>query len=489
MSLTPEQHDAVCTFANVPQNLRLIAYAGAGKTHTLQAMAASRPTRSGLYVAFNRAIADEAAHKFAGTRVQARTAHSLAFRYVQSLGYSQDKMTRSLSTRILRDTTLDAWGKPLRPLASLGSADPVTVGQLVLGTLRRFYQSWDREVSKHHVPRSAKPLPPEEAEYLRQQVAHVASWVWHYQRQVNHELPMGHDGYVKLWALSKPRLDSQYDFILLDEAQDLNPVLIGVMTNQGCQTVAVGDTYQQIYEWRGAVDALRILQGEQRYLTGSFRFGQGIANFANRLLEAMGERRPMVGYGDQSGYVVEGWVPSNAILFRTNAGVIEQLAQSLAEGIRVYVAGGTAELLRLVNDCERLRQGKAAETAELLGFSRWDEVQEYADTDEGRHLRTFVRLVDVHGVNGLRDLLAAAEETPETASLTLSTAHKAKGLEWHVVQLAHDFKTSGPDKDPINMAERKLFYVAATRARQVLGVDPQMAAAYMTAALPEEIHR
>jgi hypothetical protein len=35
-------------------------------------------------------------------------------------------------------------------------------------------------------------------------------------------LPLGHDGYLKLWTLSHPR--SQVDYITMDEAQHLNPV-------------------------------------------------------------------------------------------------------------------------------------------------------------------------------------------------------------------------------------------------------------------------
>ena len=40
-------------------------------------------------------------------------------------------------------------------------------------------------------------------------------------------LPLGHDGYLELWALSNPKAET--DYILVDEAQDMNPVLFGVL--------------------------------------------------------------------------------------------------------------------------------------------------------------------------------------------------------------------------------------------------------------------
>jgi hypothetical protein len=68
------------------------------------------------------------------------------------------------------------------------------------------------------------------------------------------DMPLGHNGYLKAWALTGPMLNT--DYILLDEAQDTNPVVLGVLTGQRAQVVYVGDPYQQIYEWRGAVNAM-----------------------------------------------------------------------------------------------------------------------------------------------------------------------------------------------------------------------------------------
>ena len=49
---------------------------------------------------------------------------------------------------------------------------------------------------------------------------------------------MPHDGYLKLFALSKPNLQ---DVLLFDEAQDTNPVTTGLLVAQAHPIVIVGD--------------------------------------------------------------------------------------------------------------------------------------------------------------------------------------------------------------------------------------------------------
>jgi len=63
----------------------------------------------------------------------------------------------------------------------------------------------------------------------------------------------------------------------------------------------------------------------------------------------------------------------------------------------------------------------------------------------------------------------------------LSTAHKAKGREWDSVRLAADFASSRTDADQADTeAETRLFYVAMTRARSVLAVDPTVLTHFTT---------
>ena len=50
-----------------------------------------------------------------------------------------------------------------------------------------------------------------------------ANYIWSLMKQYEaKKINMTHDGYLKLYQLSKPKLNA-YDCILIDEAQDLTP--------------------------------------------------------------------------------------------------------------------------------------------------------------------------------------------------------------------------------------------------------------------------
>lgn len=92
----------------------------------------------------------------------------------------------------------------------------------------------------------------------------------------------GHDIYLKLWALSEPNIPKA-DYVLFDEAQDADPLMLGILLKQrSTQVIYVGDAHQQIYAWRGAVNAMRQLPLPESRLTTSFRFGEEIALHAQR---------------------------------------------------------------------------------------------------------------------------------------------------------------------------------------------------------------
>lgn len=80
-----------------------------------------------------------------------------------------------------------------------------------------------------------------------------------------------------MWALSEPVLPG--DFLLLDEAQDTNPVLeqIVLAHKERTQIVMVGDSAQAIYGWRGARDVMARFAGHHLTLARSFRFGPALA--------------------------------------------------------------------------------------------------------------------------------------------------------------------------------------------------------------------
>src|SRR5262249_11785409 len=94
--------------------------------------------------------------------------------------------------------------------------------------------------------------------------------------------------------------------------------------------------------------------------------------------------------------------------------------------------------------------------------------------EEGESLRTFVQLVQQHDERTLLGGVQNAHSDENTATLILSTAHKAKGREWDSVRLAGDFAKTGPDgKQTFNEAESRHVHVAMPRAKRSLVVDPR----------------
>jgi UvrD/REP helicase N-terminal domain/UvrD-like helicase C-terminal domain len=453
--------------------IKITAFAGAGKTTTLELLASSRTSR-GAYVAFNKSIAAEAKKKFPNT-VDCRTTHSIAWHAVQSADrLSSGKMNTNLYPKQLADTL----SFRDRVFAGKLRLDGVQQAHLVIHTIRHFCHSAATAISREHVPQYGRLLG------IGSDVGwtvDVSKTLW--ERMINYRdpLPLGHDGYLKLWALGRPKLG--FDYILLDEAQDTNPVVLGVLGEQDAQMVYVGDKHQQIYEWRGAVNAMAQIAGcEEIYLTRSFRFGPIIADAASRVLQTLGETRRI--RGDPailSSIGTNGRV--GTVLARTNATVILEILEALKAGLKPCVIGGPDAVIHLLRDIFEFKENRPGSCPEFFGFQNWQEVVAFSETEEGEGLRTFVQLVQQHGERSLWKAVKSVERNEAEADIIVSTAHKSKGREWGSVRLAQDFLGSRLGQNsPTAEAEVRLFYVAMTRAKQYLSADPDMLTTFMSGA-------
>ncbi len=113
--LTAEQ-EMIVERARAGESLRVLALAGTGKTSTLIEVATALPI-PGLYLAFNRAIADEARRKFP-RHVVVKTAHALAY---AALGYKYRKQERiENSTWALRQALMERFASELAGIAGHG---------------------------------------------------------------------------------------------------------------------------------------------------------------------------------------------------------------------------------------------------------------------------------------------------------------------------------------------------------------------------------
>ncbi|MER6563482.1 UvrD-helicase domain-containing protein [Streptomyces sp. NPDC001027] len=467
---TDEQIHATDAF-RAGGHLVLQAGAGTGKTATLVMLAAAT-RRHGRYLAFNKSIALDAAARFPRT-VHCKTAHATAY---AALGHRY--------THRLNSPRQPAW----KTGQALGITRPVHIGKheisarslsnAVLRTVTRFCYSADRTLARHHVPPLRRLGTPDEHAQLAEAILPFARRAWADLHNPDQgAVRFEHDHYLKMWALTEPRIDA--DFLLLDEAQDTNPVLEQVFSAQRdhTQLVMVGDSAQAIYGWRGARDVMTGFDATHLTLTRSFRFGPLIAEQANRWLELA--EAPIRLTGTETVPTRVGSLDRpDAVLCRTNIGAMTEVMRLLADGRRVALARGAQALATLALAARDLKEGRPTAHPELVLFGSWCQLQEYAEHDpSGRDLQPFVNLVDTHGPDAI--LSAINQLTDETnANVTVSTAHTAKGREWPAVRIADDFPPpkdtdqhdaqGRPIPEPVSGTDARLAYVAVTRGRHHL---------------------
>ena len=433
------------------------------------------PTR--LYLAFNKRVAEEAQTKFP-TNVECRTTHSLAYEFARTQ-YSGEKLSGGLNAIKVAEFL------KLAPV-SFGEHKNFSarqVGQWVVDTFRAFCQSDSTTPTRQHVRcgRLGQISSPDDiesfTEYLRQQ----ADYMWQHALDPNSSIPLGHDGYLKMWSMSNPKFDK--DFIMLDEAQDTNAAVIHALSSQSVKTVDVGDKYQQIYGFRGAFNAMDKIHVDcESALTTSFRFGESIAEVANAIIQRFGDSRKIVGNPSVSSTVNKS--PAKTYIYRTNMGVLAGLAHQSTQSRSVYLVGGREDLSALVDDIELMQSAKPAiSNADFYGFNNWQDLVSFSKLDEGSSYRTVVQVIDKFGIPQLKQMLKWVSLRPEDSNAILTTAHKSKGMEWDHVEVCEDFATGGRIKnlqsgkysfgDPL-VEEITLLYVALTRARLSLNIPDQI---------------
>jgi superfamily I DNA/RNA helicase len=458
------------------QNLVINAGAGTGKTASLRLLAdeAKPKGQNGIYLAFNKPIAEEAQRRFAGTPVVSRTIHSLA--YAEFGAPRQHRMNASKWQRWTDKAdvlSINRQGKfSLRGLNDGGSVGAVSAQQLVKlveSAVSGFCHSADTEFQVSHIAFDpAFRLTEEGKRQLGDYVLGYAKSYWNDVVALDGKLKFSHDHYLKMYALSNPELP--YDFILLDEAQDTDPLMIGLIESQkNAQVVVVGDRAQAIYGWRGAISAMDAFGGTGYDLSQSFRFGDAIADYANRFLALLGDFRLSGMPGLPSSVFRATKRQPEAILTRTNMGALVELAKAQQQGHSTAIGGRHVpqELRKLAVAAKELHDKGKTNHADLSMFGSWKQVQNHVEEEADAELGKLVSLIDDYGPDAVVRSIDNCVEAGQARTI-VSTAHAAKGLEWFQVTVADDFRA--PRGDTVSVEEVMLSYVAVTRAQRHL--DP-----------------
>lgn len=460
--------------------IKVIALSGAGKTTTLTRYAKKRMKSRGLYVAFNKDIKEEATRKF-HSNVRCVTSHGLAYA----------KFGAPLQHKLNMRFTYGSIYENLKLFVA--PALQKTYARILLKTVNNFIASADSYISTKHIYYDDFKLVVESPKFkghipTNTEIVRDSEALWQAMTDPNVKIFTTHDCYLKLMQLSGMKLN--YDYIMLDEAQDSNPALLAFLEQQDCKRIYVGDPHQSIYGFRNSVDAMSLTEADVNLtLTGSFRFGAAIADFANSLLAMKKETLQLRGLGNES-FIYNGSSNINiakketlAFISRTNAALFREAAQRVMANKKIYFSGGIQNSgINLLEQLYYLKyplKGVRPTDPVITAYDRYEDFKQAADDNKEVEWISRCKLLDDIGESLLSKIKAIQNNTVPNAidaDQIFTTAHKSKGLEFDHVVLADDFYVPNITINekgfvpPEKYEDVNLFYVATTRAKKSLNI-------------------
>ena len=456
------------------------AVAGSGKTSTIEEAVNYVPSgKSTLFVAFNKAIADELGRRLAGRRVEVSTLHSYGLRAVTA-GIGRLRIHKYRVEDFLREAHGDE-----KETSNLRRALSKVVS-LAKGALAHDVEAVDALID------SASVELPTNIEHVVDVPPTVDPRDWFVAEVVRllgrcrdtSDGCLDFDDMVWLPIVHDLR-QRQFDRVFVDERQDLNAAQIEMVlraVRPDGRICAVGDPAQEIYQFRGsdsrAFDQALARLGVTRLpLSISYRCSRAVVGEVHRVLPDIPiEPAPNAPHGEVT-YVSRehmehaklGAQAGDFILSRTNAPLIGICMKFIRAGRRANIQG------RDVGDSLAAFVKKSgARTVESLRdyVEGWCEKEcarlsaKRRDTQAVED-RAACLLALSEGADSVANVVIRIEELfsdrADTDCIVLSSTHKAKGLERDRVWLLVGTYRRRPGAE-----EDNLYYVAVTRARRTL---------------------
>lgn len=453
MNFTDQQNHI---FESKEQIILVKAYAGSGKTTTLVEFAKRHSDKKILYIAFNSSVVESAKRKFP-SNVVVSTFHSIAFKEFGK-DYSE-KLNRPLKI-----SNIISLLKVERNKYNLEFA------KFLLEIINSFNNS------AYYSLKEAIPL---KSKYSYHVIEEALETIWFEMLNSTNNFPITHDTYLKLYHLSNPTLN--YDYILFDEAQDANPVIVDIILNQirkvNSKIVVVGDNHQSIYSFKNAINSLnKFNHRKEYYLNKSFRFGNNIANYVNAILKVLkGETIDLIG-SDHEDFIVNNFEKDEkfTIISRTNACLFLKAIQAVENNKKIHFISGFKKYnFYNVLDLDFLARGKLnlINDLHIKDYGNYETFVHEANATQDKELLFLKKIVDKYK-GKLEDLFKKIENSivdEKSADIVLTTAHKSKGLQFENVFLCNDFSTFIDNEGEIiirNWSEEEIniLYVASSRA-------------------------
>jgi superfamily I DNA/RNA helicase len=463
------------------------AVAGSGKTTTL--VEAVRRMRGQVAVmAYNRKMGDELQSRVAGLQgVQANTCHAFGLKAFRSSGINP-----RIDARKVSDIAARIVPPAFTPFVTklVGLAKDSGIGFL---SPLADVSAWQKIVDHHDLT-----LEGDSENVISEGIA-LSQRVLTESNKMTNVIDFADMIYLPLLLGMKI---PQYDWVLVDEAQDTNPTrraLAKAMLKTGGRLLAVGDPRQAIFGFTGADNnSLDLIRDEFHAVTMPlsvcYRCGKNILNLArqfNPQIEAgEGNVEGEVCNIDMIDFVKQ--IPSlglsgkDGIICRKNAPLIRLAFKLIREGIACRVEGREigAGLKKLANRWKVQNLNKLSERVTMhceremaKAIAKGQETKAEQIQDQCETLSALIERCQSLGQQSVRDLLALIDsmfsdsENANPNLVTLSSVHKSKGLEWDRVFLIgrNQYMPSAYARQAWQQdQEINLIYVALTRAKNTL---------------------
>ena len=464
---TKEQTAILQEVLTKDEHVGVIAGAGCGKSSTARLVcnSAHQKKRKPLYIAYNRSAAEE--FQFKGN-IDSMTQHSFC---------------RNLLKRVENFKTVNNY--IMSDIREILHVD-FQIGQDVLQTLNNYFYSAHLELNLSLVPPMERISDPMYRDMARNMVLRYTKdfLIDRKKRGI-----YSHDAYVKILQTDYPELlNLDYDLFTIDEFQDSNPAFLAILNRHPQQQLCIGDPMQSIYGWRGAVDAFDQFNGVSKDLSISFRFPDVIAHLANHIISQRNSSFRLTGMDSSSTFLNQ-----TAYLHRSNIGCLLRAKELLDKGIDFVLQGGISKEEKAVladMRCLATNHPEWIKTPHCKGMTSYEDIRDMIKQERGSFGEWSNRERLIHKLGGMsyfQNELAGMEAVSEAniknpAAAVITTAHKAKGLEYPRIVVGSDFlskfKTSESDYleygafsiAKARIEEQNLLYVAVTRARKTVSL-------------------
>ena len=463
---TEEQEAILDAIRTTTGNVFVNALAGTGKTSTIEMIVEELPANEQpLYVAFNKAIVEEAIEKLPGY-VEVRTLNSLGHR---------------------------AWGQTCGSKVYIDTKNPKMPGIVKeqIGALKGKTdrdEAWDSYydiiqaigMSKHlgYIPDSTANSDRRLCDRSGVQArldSTLSGLAWGIiDNALRHSIKLAYGGFIDfddqvyMSAMFGGTFQG-YSDVLVDEFQDLSPVNFE-MLKKLCKgrITGVGDKWQSIYAFRGAETngvnkAQKIFSMREMPLSISFRCPENVVRAVHWHVPHMKWHKPGGSYAILQALDSGAIQDHSAIICRNNAPLFSAAFALLSNKRSVSVAGSDIGP-RIVKLLQKIgRDGDSSDTL-VAKIEEWREeklrtannIATINDTAE------CLKIFATWGSDLWQAIKYAEHIMSQRGSIQLTTGHKAKGREWDTVYHLDPFLCRDDDQD------RNLKYVISTRAKDSL---------------------